>query len=161
MGRPTLILVTGPPGSGKTTLAHAVADTLGCPAVCRDEIKEGMVAAAPGFVAAPDDPLTRRTFGVFFAVLELLLRAEVTTVAEAAFQDQRWQTGLRSLLALADLRVIRCRVDDDVAAARLRSRLRREVRRAAHADRDQLDAPPAPFAWLALDVPSLDVDTSA
>jgi dephospho-CoA kinase len=36
-----------PAGSGKTTLAHALA-AVGCPAICRDEIKEGMVHATPG-----------------------------------------------------------------------------------------------------------------
>ena len=40
--RPTLIVVSGPPGAGKTTLAHEIARAAGCPAVCRDEIKEGM-----------------------------------------------------------------------------------------------------------------------
>jgi adenylate kinase family enzyme len=45
--------VSGPAGSGKTTLAHRLAATIGCPALCRDEIKEGMVAATPGFVPGP------------------------------------------------------------------------------------------------------------
>lgn len=161
VGRPTLILITGPPGSGKTSLAHALAQAVGCPAVSRDEVKEGMVAAEPGFVAAHDDPLTRRTFGVFFAVLEVLLRAEVTTVAEAAFQDQLWRTGLRPLLPFADLRVIRCRVDSGVATARLQARLETDPRRAAHADADHLAAPSSPFGWLDLDVPTVDVDTGA
>lgn len=93
MGRPTLIVVTGPAGSGKTTLAYAVGAALGAPVVSRDAIKEGMVAAEPGFVPATSDPLTLRTFGVFFANLDLLLRAEVTTVAEAAFGARLWTEG--------------------------------------------------------------------
>src|SRR5215210_2949201 len=108
MGHPRLILITGPAASGKTTLAYALGTEIGCPVVSRDAIKEGMVAAEPGFTAAPGDPLTRRTYGVFFATLDLLLRAEVTTVAEAAFSHQLWFQGLRSLTELADLRVVRC-----------------------------------------------------
>ena len=88
MSTPTLVVVSGPLGTGKTTLAHKLAAALGCPAICRDEIKEGMVHASPGFVPATGDELTRRTLPVFFGVLELLLRAGVTTVAEAAFQDK-------------------------------------------------------------------------
>jgi adenylate kinase family enzyme len=51
--RPALIVISGPMGSGKTTLAHKIAESVGCPAICRDEIKEGMVHATPGFVAGP------------------------------------------------------------------------------------------------------------
>jgi adenylate kinase family enzyme len=46
--RPTLIIVSGPPGSGKTTLAHEIARAVGCPAICRDEIKEGWCTPPPG-----------------------------------------------------------------------------------------------------------------
>ena len=101
MGRPTLILVTGPAGSGKTTLAHQLAAAIGCPALSRDEIKEGMVLSNPGFVASTSDPLTMRTYGLFFETLTLLLRAEVTLVAEAAFQHRLWVQGLPPLDDLA------------------------------------------------------------
>ena len=84
--RPTLVIVTGPAGSGKTTLAHRLAAVIGCPALCRDEIKEGMVAATPGFVHGPSDPLTVKTYDLFFAAIRLFLEHGVTHVAEAAFQ---------------------------------------------------------------------------
>jgi tRNA A37 N6-isopentenylltransferase MiaA len=45
--RPTLIVVSGPSAAGKTTLAHRLARRIGCPAICRDEIKEGMVLNTP------------------------------------------------------------------------------------------------------------------
>ena len=159
MGRPTQLLVTGPAGAGKTTLAYAVGAALGAPVVSRDAIKEGMAAAEPGFVAAPDDPLTRRTFAVFFANLDLLLRSEVSTVAEAAFQHSVWRRGLGLLDDLADLRLVRCRVDAAVAQQRMRQRTTDQPTRAAHADADHLAAA-APFTPLVLDVPTLEVDTT-
>ena len=159
MGRPALILVTGPAGSGKTTLAYAVGAALGAPVVSRDAIKEGMVAAEPGFVPTTLDPLTLRTFGVFFANLDLLLRAEVTTVAEAAFGAPLWHEGLALLADLADLRVIRCRVSEGVARERMRRRQLTQATRTAHADAEHMAAPP-PFTPLTLTVPTLDVDTA-
>jgi predicted kinase len=63
--RPTLIVVSGMPGAGKTTLAHRLAAAIGCPAICRDEIKEGMVLNAPDFNPGQDDALSRAANATF------------------------------------------------------------------------------------------------
>jgi predicted kinase len=171
---PTLIVVSGPAGSGKTTLAHVLASGVGCPAVCRDEIKEGLVHATlsggTSFVPGPGDELTARTLPVFFGVLEVLLGAGVTTVAEAAFQDQVWRPRLQPLLGLAQLRIVHCTVDADVAFRRALRRAQDNPRR-AHADPalEYLESPQAEaeyrlrhqaFQPISLDAPSLEVDTT-
>ncbi len=162
---PTLVVVSGPAGSGKTTLAHQVASALGCPAICRDEIKEGMVHATPGFVPAPSDELTRRTLPVFFGVLELLLAAGVTTVAEAAFQDHVWRPRLESLRNVARIRIVQCVVAGDVAFARALRRGQDDPLRRAHADPGPGDAAQhrrshLAFNRLSMAAPSLEVDTT-
>jgi predicted kinase len=173
---PTLVVVSGPAGSGKTTLAHAIASAVGCPAISRDEIKEGMVhatwgPAAPGgvapdrgassFVARPGDELTARTLPVFFGVLELLVRAGVTIVAEAAFQDHVWRPRLEPLLGLAKLRIVHCVVDGDLAARRILRRTQDNPSRRAHADlHPETSRLRRTFNRLSLDVPSLEVDTT-
>lgn len=63
------------------------------------------------FTAGADDEVALRTLPTFFGVLELLLRAGVTTVAEAAFQDRLWRPGLQPLEEVAELRVAHCVVD--------------------------------------------------
>lgn len=158
MGKPMLIVVSGPSGSGKTTLAHTLAVAIGCPAICRDEIKEGMVHAfGEGFTPAPGDLLTQRTFTTFFETLRLLLEASVSVVAEAAFQDHLWRPHLGALADLAVLRIVRCRVDPFTGYQRVATR-----RRAAHADsallgdRNYYDD----FVPLSIEAPTIDVDTS-
>lgn len=163
---PTLIVVAGPPGSGKTTLAHKIAAEVGCPAICRDEIKEGMAHTVDGFTARPGDELTIRTLPVFFGTLDLLIRAGVTTVAEAAFQDRIWRLGLEPLIDIAELRIVHCTVGADLAFRRSLRRRRDSPLRSAHPDPDLSDKPEwvrrhADFERLALNAPWMEVDTTS
>jgi predicted kinase len=163
---PTLIVVSGPPGSGKTTLAHEVAGAIGCPAICRDEIKEGMVHATPGFVPGPGDPLTMRALDTFFDVLRLLVGRGTTVVAEAAFQDRLWRPALEPLADLASLRIVRCAVDADVGHARMTQRANENPLRKAHEDGYRLEDADgwrrshASFVPISLPAPTIDVDTT-
>ena len=159
MSLPTLVIVSGPAGSGKTTLAHRLAATIGCPALCRDEIKEGMVAATPGFVPGPSDVLTVRTYSLFFATIRLFLENGVTHVAEAAFQHGNWVRGLEALQPLARLRIVRCQIDPSIARARAEQRRREQRSRAAHDDIGHFSVDRS-FELIHLAEPTLDVDTS-
>lgn len=152
---PTLVVVSGPPGSGKTTLAHELATAIPCPAICRDEIKEGMAHAIEDFEPAAGDALTQRTFPLFFAVIRLLLEHGVTVVAEAAFQDHLWRPSLEPLGELAQLVIIQCHVDPAVSRKRVESRLPR----GAHADHTAID--PDDFQRLSNGSPAIDVDTAS
>jgi predicted kinase len=159
-------VVSGPIGAGKTTLALQLARTVGCPAICRYEIKEGMAHVSPGFVPAPGDQLTMRTLPVFFSVLELLLRAGVTTVADAAFQDQVWRPHLERLRSLAKLRIVHCVVSSDVAFRRALRRSEDNPVRRVHVDA-RSDGSTADFARshdaferVAVDAPWIEVDTT-
>ena len=121
--------------------------------------------AAPGFVATQTDELSARTLPVFFAAVELLLRAGVTTVAEAAFQDRLWRPGLEPLQELASIRVVHCTVPPEVAITRSLQRAGQNPLRRAHADPLPQDAAERirqhrAFDRVSMDAPWIEVDTT-
>jgi hypothetical protein len=99
-------------------------------------------------------------------VLELLVAADVTTVAEAAFQDRVWRPRLAPLLALARIRTVHCTVGPEGAFQRIVQRGRASTVRAAHADPDPDDADGyiqrhLAFDRISLDAPWIEVDTTS
>jgi predicted kinase len=145
----TLVLVGGRPGAGKSTLARRLAAALAWPLVSRDEIYQGIrhtLRHDPQRGAK--DPVTEAAFGVFFQTIDGLVRAEVSVVAEAAFQDPRWRLGLRRITPAAGVRVVHCLVGPGRAAERVAERQGTAPR------------PAGAFVPVSLPVPSLSVDTA-
>jgi predicted kinase len=120
-----------------------------------------MVHAEGGeFEPAPGDPLTVRTFPLFFDVLRLLVTGGVTVVAEAAFQDELWRRGLEPLAGLAQLRIVQCHVDATVAHERAATRHRNAHADSAQAELAEWTSAYAAFERVSLPAPSIDVDTT-
>lgn len=115
--------------------------------------------ATPGFSAGADTELNLRTLSAFFDLVEVLLRAGVTTVAEAAFQDRLWRPGLERLSVLADIRIVHCVIAPEVAAQRIHQRHQDNPLRRAHSA-----SAPRPsthvFDRVSVDAASLEVDTT-
>jgi len=166
---PSLIVVTGRPGSGKTTLAHALARAVRCPLISRDEIKEGLVNAT-GDAGEPGGVVERHASDAFFDTLTLLLGRRVTVVAEAAFQHKVWAPRLESLREIASVRIVLCEVAPELAHIRHvergladpdRARFHHDrAVRVARAGGDWRALPISGWDPPRLDVPILAVDTT-
>lgn len=118
---PTLTIVAGRPGAGKSTLAHILAKRIHCPLISRDAIKEGMVNTI-GDKGAPGGLLAQNALTTFFEVIELLLGRGVTVVADAFFPEELWKSQIAKLSLLAKINLVVCDVEDDIALERLERR---------------------------------------
>ena len=138
-----LIIVSGAPATGKSTLAHTLGRAIGCPVISRDEIREGLVHAG----AADDGYLV--TYRLFTEIVVKLVNAGATVVAEAAFQHHNW----RPLLGIGPTRIVRCVTGPEVA----RSRVLIRPARPAHPGR-----PVGVSDWVPISspAPTLIVDTT-
>ena len=166
---PLLIVVTGRPGSGKTTLARALARAIRCPAICRDEIKEGFVntTAQTAEVSNAGDDIAWRVYETFFDVVKLLLTQRITLVAEAAFQHRLWAPKLEPLREIARVRIVLCDVPPELARSRRIARGSADPARerfhhdpVVQAAREGLEPAVSDYDPPHLDVPILSVDTS-
>ncbi len=108
--KPLLILVSGAPGSGKTTLARKLADELYLPHINRDSLYWGMR------FTAHDKTIEVVSTGVplFYAVLTQLLTSGVSIVADATLYKGKSEADIKPLLQIADIINIHCRAANAV-----------------------------------------------
>lgn len=118
---PRLTIVVGRPGAGKTTLSRKLAERIHCPLITRDSIKEGLVNTS-GDKGTPGGSLGWAAVETFFAVVELLVGRGVTLVAEAHFGRGLWEERIDRLKELAQVSLVVCEVDPELAHARVLQR---------------------------------------
>jgi predicted kinase len=88
--RPVLIVVTGAPGSGKTTLSALVSERLRLPRVSRDLVRSGLFYSAGGWSNTPDRvPSVEESIEAFFAIVDRYLYLGVSIVTDYILRRDR------------------------------------------------------------------------
>lgn len=165
---PLLVLVSGAPASGKSTLASRLARSLALPLMPREVIREAISDALDIRSGEQRRATLDATFRVFYRLMGEILGAGSSVVAESNFHRGAAEQDLRPLLAKARAVIIHCQAAREVSYRRFAGRREQGERHWSSFDDEriaQIEAGQVPEAWeraapLDLGVPILLVDTT-
>jgi predicted kinase len=121
----TFVLMAGLPGTGKTTLAAALGETLGCPIIDKDYLKESLLQAPIN--AITQEELGRAVYEIVFAfAYDILVRQQISVILDTAalYPFILERASNIACVAGAQLKIILCRADINVRNERVRKRKR-------------------------------------
>ncbi|HYL51209.1 MAG TPA: AAA family ATPase, partial [Acidimicrobiia bacterium] len=142
-GRVRLVLVGGPPATGKTTVAREIAAATGWPVIRSDEVRKDLagVMQSDRSAAPLDEGLyapewTERTYATLCERARIVLTNGSSIVLDASWGSGQWRAMAADAAeeTASDLIALQCDAPIDVAMARAAQR------EAAHADASDADA---------------------
>jgi predicted kinase len=167
MSQNLLIIVSGPPGAGKTTLARRIAKELGLPLLARDDIKELLFDTLGWSDRRWSRKLGLASWRLLYHVLEELLKANQSLVVESNFRKEFASEELGALQGRYRLEVVQvvCKADSDTLLKRFKQRAESGERHPGHVDHlnyEEFEAVLRRGGWDALEIDSrvLTVDTT-
>jgi predicted kinase len=131
--RPVFVVVNGPPGSGKTSVAEQLAPLLGLPLISKDVIKEALMGVWTVVDVERSRRLGRAAMAVMFSIAE---DASSGAVLEANFRRSLAHHELKRLPG--DVVEVFCRCPREICLTRYRARA--GARAAGHLDSQRSDA---------------------
>lgn len=137
---PLLVVITGPPCSGKTAIARRLSEALSLPLIGKDDVKEVLFDS----LGWSDRDWSRKLSGVGYEVIYLfldrLLAAGISCIVESNFRPAVDAPRIRSLIAdrAADHLQIVCRADGRVLVQRFCDRWKCGHRHPGHVDAESL-----------------------
>ena len=133
---PVLIVVTGPPAAGKTTIGMRLAGDLAYPFINKDRIKESLFDTLGAGDREWSKKLGTASMKLLFDMIEVQLEVGKSVVAEANFYRTYDTPRFQALKARFefDLVQVRCDSSNDVIVGRYLERARSGERHHGHLD---------------------------
>lgn len=161
-----LVIVTGAPGAGKTTIARRLAQDLSLPLFTRDELKESLFDSL-GWSDRPwSASVGAAAWELLYLLAERVLATRQSLLLESNFQARWANTRVAHLQAQTHCRIVQilCQAEPEVLIARYQQRVETGERHPGHVDHLNVEAMRAELrhAWQPLDVDGelITIDTT-
>lgn len=163
--RPLLIIVNGPPASGKSTLAEQIAAGLEVPYLSKDAIKEEMYDSLGKLELKITRKLGETAMRLMYTVARKILESGNDVVIEANFYQGISEKDVSRLIAISDAVMIHCETAPETLKQRYVERAKTGERHPVHDDADKVDAlekdlDEGLYEPLELGIPLIRVNTS-
>lgn len=163
--KPLLLIVNGPPASGKTTLGQKVADRLEMPMISKDAIKEELYDSLGPIVRRVFRHLGATSMRLMYLMARTTLEAGKPVVIEANFNRGLSERDIGELLPLCVPLQLHCDAPTEELVERYEERDEDGDRHPVHqggeaADDLQDELDDGLYEPLELDVPTLQIDTT-
>ena len=131
-----MIIITGPPGAGKTTLARNLSQALNLPLINKDDVKDILFDTLGWKDRQWSMKLGQASFEILFHLLECQLKVNKPVILETAFIPKYHNTRfmkLRSKYGFMSIQIV-CTAEDKVLYERFIKRTKSNERHPGHVD---------------------------
>lgn len=166
MTQALVLLITGHPATGKTTLAHHLASELRLPLISKDAIKESLVESLGGGTDEWLRKLSTAAWALVYQQIENLLKVSRSHIVESNFDPYYANTHWQNLAGRYDFKLVQlcCETEPSILLKRYIARIESGERHTGHVDASQdpafLASIRKPFGYVAVNGDQLSINTT-